>query len=678
MREAVAAMKSRVMLPSDTRYLSRLTLFGYSLCWALVCCVSPISTLYSQAADILEFGELNASVKAELTTLKQLIMSSDQLTLLRAQLNTEQGSAKLKQQLPNIHFKTLKFYLSTDKDVEWLKAKLGSAEGLLYVYQRLILDLSPIDINLVTLKQQLASQSGVGELRSKLKSAEGLRALKDQFPHIDLQFLTAVLSSDDSLNAIKAKLESELGRDELKQRIKDGKRALTSELKELQRMLSSQAGTDELLRQLSSDIGQMALQSRLPNVNTYELKRLLASKADIEALKSSLSSAHQVKELTGQLMAGYRDYKAQLIAEAGLGGLRDRARTEALAIKERAQDEVNKLKEKALSEVESLKKQAMSEVNELKQRALNEANQLKDQAVEKVLESLSLVEEDIRGIGIFPNSQGYLDARLHFRTRYLRHYSSALYFDYTTFRTERGEGTSDQSEEQIREYRLDLDLLKGIIPLHDVFSFDTAKLSFEPGLNVKGISQELDGTAVYTNSFDERIFRGEESTYQRLVLSAKAEVSFALGRDLKLDLSGEYIPLIYSLENAKVITSQFKDISPQRLVSVTSGAQASALFTYRTHRIGDYTLQGRLFIDRGLRSASAVIIDGNYSYQSVDRAESDQRDVWLEMVHGMTYLTSQLGFTPSLILGLQHRTLQLDNSYAEQTTYRLGLIVAFD
>jgi len=662
----------------EVRCLSQLARIGRSVCWALICCVSPIPTLYSQVAVNPKVDELSASAQAELATLKQLIMSSDQLAQARAQLDTEQGRAELKRKLPNIHLKTLKLYLSTDKGVEWLKATLGSAEGLLYVYQRLILDLSPIDINLVTLKTLLASQEGVDELRSKLRSAEGIQALKDQLPHVDLQFLTAVLSSDDSLNAIKAKLESEVGRDDLKRRLKDGKRALATELKELQRMLSSQAGVDELLKQLSSDLGQMELQSRLPNVNTYELKRLLASQADIEALKSRLSSAQQVKELKGQLMAGYRDYKAQLIAEAGLGALRDRARQEASALKKRAQDEVNKLKQRALSEVEALKKQAMSEVNELKQKALKEANKVKDQVVEKVLDSLDLVEEDIRGIGIFPNSQGYLDARLHLRTRYLEHFSSALYFDYTTFRAERGEGTSDQSEEQIREYRLDLDLLKGIIPLHDVLKFDTAKLSFEPGLNVKGISQELDGTAVYTNSFDERIFRGEESSYQRLVASAKAEVSFALGADLKLDVSGEYIPFIYSIENAKVITSQFEDISPQRLVSVTSGAQASALLKYRTQGLGDYSLQGKLFIDRGLRSASAVIIDGNYSYQGVDRAESDQRDVWLELVHGMSYLTPQLGFTPSLILGLQHRTLQLDNSYAEQTTYRLGLIVAFD
>ena len=309
-------------------------------------------------------------------------------------------------------------------------------------------------------------------------------------------------------------------------------------------------------------------------------------------------------------------------------------------------------------------------------RAPLEGQRIPERAVS---DSLSQLESDLLSMGLFPNSQGYLDARLHMRYRYLRYLSTGLYFDYTTFRYEEGEGLQNQSEELVREYRLDLDLLKGVIPLHRLLGWERAQLSFEPGLNLKGIFQSIDGTSVFTNSFGEQIFRGEESEFQRIVVSAKAEMTLVLGRSLTVDLSGEYLPLIFSEENSEVLTSQFNGtVSPQRLISVTSGLQSTAALRYRTGRLGHFTLQGKLFLDAGLRSASSLIIDGNYSYESVDTAESYQRDIWLELIHSMTYLQPSLGFAPAFALGVQQRAVVIEQNRFEETTYRLGLLVEFD
>ncbi len=292
---------------------------------------------------------------------------------------------------------------------------------------------------------------------------------------------------------------------------------------------------------------------------------------------------------------------------------------------------------------------------------------------------LSRVENDVLSMGLFPNSQGYLDARFHLRHLYLTHFSSAVYFDYTTFRYEEGEEGREESEELVREYRVDVDMIKYILPLHTLLGLDKTQVSFEPGLNAKGILQSIDATSISTNSFGERVFSNEDAEFRRLVLSAKAEVTLAVGEAVTLDFSGEYIPLIFSQEEATVISSQFDGtVSPQTLKSVTSGLQATAAFRFDSGAAGRFTLSGKFFLDSGLRSATSVIIDGNYKYESVDTARSRQQDVWLELVHDLTYLKQWTVLTPAVALAVQHRAISVDAIAITETTYKIGLLVEFD
>jgi len=300
-------------------------------------------------------------------------------------------------------------------------------------------------------------------------------------------------------------------------------------------------------------------------------------------------------------------------------------------------------------------------------------------ATEETRSEDSRVEEDLLSMGLFPNSQGYLDARFHIRKRYLSHLSSAIFFDYSTFRYEESAEGDDSIEELVREYRLDVDVLKGILPLHTLLGFERVQLSFEPGLNAKAILQNIDGTSIATNSFGERVFRNEEAEFRRLALSAKAEVTLALGERFTLDVSGEAIPLIFSEEAAKVITSQFDGtVSPQTVKSVTTGLQASAALNLDTGALGRFSLRGKLFIDEGLRSANSVIIDGNYKVESVDTARSRQRDIWLELVHDLTYLARWTKVIPAVAVAVQHRAAAVDDLTLTETTYKLGLLVEFE
>ena len=97
-----------------------------------------------------------------------------------------------------------------------------------------------------------------------------------------------------------------------------------------------------------------------------------------------------------------------------------------------------------------------------------------------------------------------------------------------------------------------------------------------------------------------------------------------------------------------------------------------------TGGLGRFSLRGKLFIDEGLRSANSVIIDGNYKVESVDTAQSRQRDIWLELVHDLTYLARWTKVVPAIAVAVQHRSAAVDDLTLTETTYKLGLLVEFE
>ena len=164
-----------------------------------------------------------------------------------------------------------------------------------------------------------------------------------------------------------------------------------------------------------------------------------------------------------------------------------------------------------------------------------------------------------------------------------------------------------------------------------------------------------------------------------LDLSLKAETTLVLAETITLDLTGEYLPLIYSVEEAEVVSTQFDgDVSPQTVKSFTNGFQAIAALRYDAGTAGRFLLRGKVFLDTGERSASSLVVDGNYSYESVDTADSRQRDLWLELIHSMTYLKEWVGLTPALALALQQRAVAIDDAERDETTYKVGLLMEFD
>lgn len=297
-------------------------------------------------------------------------------------------------------------------------------------------------------------------------------------------------------------------------------------------------------------------------------------------------------------------------------------------------------------------------------------------------EELDRIEGDLLQFGFFPNSAGFLDGRLYARKRYLDFFSSGLWFDYSTLRTEL-DAVDRQRDLVSREFRADLDLVKGLLPVHDWLSDAgdaprTALWSVEIGLNAKLIYDREESAGYRSVAGGATVFDQEDKDIARAGGGLKVESSFALGRHFACDLIFEYLPLLYSHERAEKRTSQFPDEPIDYTIeNTTTGLQGTVALTLRDLPVGRFQLRGRAFRNTGEVATRSTVVTGNFATRTSTLGEVTEDDLWLELSHGMTYLRPYALVVPVIAVGVQRNRVETVAGARTADTYKIGLLAEF-
>jgi hypothetical protein len=297
----------------------------------------------------------------------------------------------------------------------------------------------------------------------------------------------------------------------------------------------------------------------------------------------------------------------------------------------------------------------------------DEAQQAAKSAVER-----ARVETDSFLFGIFPNSAGFMDARLHARLQYASLLSSGVYLDYTTARAVAEVPTESRAERLVREYRAEADLLKGIFLLTHAGGF---AWSLEPGLNGKFIYQDIEDSGFNTNSFDETVFRSSELRVAQWVSSAKLDTTMVMGDLLTLDVSGEYLPFIYQSEKGTTVTSQFQDPVDFSIANRVSGYEGSVRLELDTNSAGRFTLVGRAYHNEGKVSSQSSVVSGNFEYVFETFDSASREDYWIELIHTAKYVRVFGNLSPAFALGVQRKRIITADDELRADTYKVGLLL---
>lgn len=287
-------------------------------------------------------------------------------------------------------------------------------------------------------------------------------------------------------------------------------------------------------------------------------------------------------------------------------------------------------------------------------------------------------------LGIFPNSSGFMDAKLYLRKTYLGTLSSGIYFDYLTFQvsseTEGEDGPTSRSDTLDRQYRVEADAIKGILPMHKwLFNGDGDTLfTVEPGLNAKVIFDRIESSGYRKNGLGESVFLNEEKDVLQFGASAKLELSLAAGSWFAFDGSFEYLPYIYSQESAQKLNSQFPDEPiDAEIVNGTSGLQATVDLIARDLPVGKFTLRGRLYRNAGRVNTASSVVTGNFETEVKTSTDYEENTYWLELTHSMTYLKEWTLISPAVALALQRREVVTNDREAISDTFKVGLLAEF-
>ncbi len=310
---------------------------------------------------------------------------------------------------------------------------------------------------------------------------------------------------------------------------------------------------------------------------------------------------------------------------------------------------------------------AEQQVTDARDQTIRKGEELARSAVER-----ARVETDTFTFGIFPNSAGFMDARMHARLQYATLLSSGLYLDYTTARAVSEVANESRAERLVREYRAETDLLKGIIVLTRSGDF---AWSLEPGLNGKLIFQDIQDSGFNTNSFDETVFRSSNLKVAQWVSSLKLDTTLVLGTHLTLDVSGEYLPLIYQSEKGSSVTSQFEDPVDFSIANRVNGYQGSVDLEVDTNTAGRFTLSGRAYRNEGKVSSQSALVSGNFEYIFETFDSASRQDYWVEFIHTADYVRLFGNLAPALALAVQRKRIITANDELQADTYKVGFLL---
>jgi hypothetical protein len=301
-------------------------------------------------------------------------------------------------------------------------------------------------------------------------------------------------------------------------------------------------------------------------------------------------------------------------------------------------------------------------------------------ARKRLEDSLAALESDTFSFGVFPNTAGFMDARLHARKRYWRYFSSGLYLDYTTARDTSESGTARRSDRLVKEYRAQADCLKGVWVAKELKGDTGVGLSFEPGITGTFMYQDIHASGYTKNTFDETLFQSTQTKFFSGAASARLGSSFVwrtAGRvtSTMLDASGEYIPFIYSDQSDKTVTSQFDAPVTSTVTNLTSGLQANASLRIATSRAGGYTVRGTFYRNEGKVKSSALVLDGNFEYRIETFAAGKREDLSGEFIHSMSYVKFFGALVPAVGVAYQRKTIITGDDSINADVFKIALLV---
>ena len=279
------------------------------------------------------------------------------------------------------------------------------------------------------------------------------------------------------------------------------------------------------------------------------------------------------------------------------------------------------------------------------------------------------------GIGMFPNTDGFMDAKFLLKKNYLSFLSSGIDADYTS-RSESSE-VKDVSESET--------LTREVIAKLNAVNF---QMPLELGSSVMlGINASINGIYLYNRSKssgykkvqDGTIYFNQKKNIHNVSPVVDVGITGVLTQYFSFKFTGGYTPLVFIKETGKKNYSTYDNPITYEVNNYNSSINAEV--SLKTHNLGfgDIELTGRFIRFFGNYQTHQELILGNYK-TTIKTFSSFKKDI-IEggLYYRMTFLKSFTKYVPILSLIYSKNLEMLDGStLSDESLYKVGVIVAVE
>ena len=330
----------------------------------------------------------------------------------------------------------------------------------------------------------------------------------------------------------------------------------------------------------------------------------------------------------------------------------------------------------AKKELETVKKQvdeAKTEYNKVKTQvdeAKALANNIKEGDLDAVLKSR--LSPDTLLLGLFPNTDGFMDGKASLNKNYLGFLNSGADVTYSTM------NDTANIENKLESSTIRKELLAKAQALGFQYPLQLGNIGFI-GFKIAAGAMYIynkNTTSGYRVEQGETVYFNSIKNMHNVTPSADAEINMVLTRYFNMHLTGGYLPYVFIMEKGRKLYSSYDSPITYSLRNSNTGYHVELTMSVTDLLIGDFELFGKFMNYSGDYQTRQELVTGNYRTTIKTYSENTRRMIDIGINYALTFVGNYISYIPILSLTYSQNYEKLGDSVLfDEGVYKLGVMV---
>jgi hypothetical protein len=338
-------------------------------------------------------------------------------------------------------------------------------------------------------------------------------------------------------------------------------------------------------------------------------------------------------------------------------------------------EDFNAVKEElvaAKKQIQEAKKEVDNAKSQLKEAGAL-AKSIKDGDIGKTLKSR--LSPDKMLMGLFPNTDGFIDGKIELNRNYLGYFNSGFNVAYSAINDTSSKEGQFESSTLKKEVLARAQLFGGQIPIQmSENSFLGLKLAAGAVY-----SYTRSASSGYKTEQGETIYFNTKKDIHNVSPAADAEINIILSRYFSLHLTGGYLAYVFIDEQGEKKYSSYENPIKYSYRNINNGYHAEGSMILSDLPFGDIEIYGHFYNYMGEYQTDQVLITGAYLTKIKTYSTYSKRVLDIGVNYTLTFLAGYSQYIPIVSFGYTSNYEKIGDSVLfDQGVYHMGIMVKFN